>query len=40
VATHAAVSVDRSTEEILGIAARNGWRAIELPRGPNRVIEF
>jgi hypothetical protein len=39
-ATHAAVSVDRSREEILALAQREGWRAIELPRGPNRVIEF
>lgn len=40
VATHAAVSVDRSRAEILALARREGWRAIELPRGPNHVIEF
>ena len=40
VATHAAISVDRSKEEIYAIAKREGWRAIELPRGPNNVIEF
>ncbi|MFN5156007.1 MAG: hypothetical protein ACK5Y7_02935 [Betaproteobacteria bacterium] len=40
VATHAAVSVDRSRAEILALARREGWRAIELPRGTNHVIEF
>lgn len=40
VATHAAVSVDRSREAIQAIARREGWRAVELSRGPNRVIEF
>ena len=39
-ATHAAISIDRSAQEIFAIARREGWRAIELPRGPNRVIEF
>ncbi|MEN9418103.1 MAG: hypothetical protein RI988_1723 [Pseudomonadota bacterium] len=39
-ATHAAVSVARSREEIFTLARREGWRTIELPRGPNRVIEF
>lgn len=39
-ATHAAVSVARRREEILALAQREGWRAVELPRGPNRVIEF
>lgn len=39
-ATHAAVSVTRSRGEILALASREGWRAIELPRGPNNVIEF
>ncbi len=40
VATHAAVSVQRSRQEILALARREGWRAIELPRGPHQVIEF
>ena len=40
VATHAAVSVSRSKEEILSLAQREGWRAIELSRGSFRVIEF
>lgn len=40
VATHAAVSVDRSKEDILNLAEREGWRAIELSRGAFRVIEF
>ncbi len=39
-ATHAAVSVPRSTEEILALAAREGWRALELSRGRFRVVEF
>lgn len=39
-ATHAAVSVERDRHEIEAVARREGWRAIELPRGPNRVIEF
>ena len=39
-ATHAAVSIDRSRAEIFAYAKREGWRAIELPRGPNNVIEF
>ena len=30
VTTHAAVSVDRSTDEIIALASREGWRAIEL----------
>lgn len=38
--THAAVSVERSEEEIFALARREGWRAIKLPRGPNDVIEF
>ncbi len=40
VATHATVSVDRSKEEILSLAKREGWQAIELSRGSFRVIEF
>jgi len=39
-ATHAAVSVERSESEILALAAREGWRAIRLPRGGFDVIEF
>src|SRR5262245_62447458 len=39
-ATHAAVSVDLDREAIFAIARREGWRAVELPRGPNRVIEL
>src|SRR5262249_14881192 len=39
-ATHAAVSVDLTKAEIMAIAAREGWRAIELSRGSNNVIEF
>ncbi|MCC6303123.1 MAG: hypothetical protein IT489_10035 [Gammaproteobacteria bacterium] len=40
VATHAAVSVDRTREEILALGRRHGWRAIELSRGSFNVIEF
>lgn len=40
VATHATVSVDRSMEEVVALAQREGWRAIELSRGSFRVIEF
>jgi hypothetical protein len=39
-ATHATVSVDRTIEEVLAIAAREGWTAIPLSRGPFDVIEF
>ena len=39
-ATHVALSTERSEEEILACAEREGWRAIRLPRGPNDVIEF
>lgn len=39
-ATHAAISVQRTREEIFTIAQREGWRAIELSRGSNMVIEF
>ena len=39
-ATHVAMSVDRTRAEIHAIAQREGWRAIELSRGANRVIEF
>ena len=39
-ATHAAVSVDRSVEEIRAVAEREGWRAIQLSRGPFDVVEL
>ena len=39
-ATHAAVSVALSTARIVALARREGWRAVELSRGWNRVIEF
>lgn len=38
--THATISIQRSTPEILAIAQREGWRALELSRGSFRVIEF
>jgi hypothetical protein len=38
--THAAVSVAMSTHEILALARREAWRAIELSRGWNHVVEF
>src|SRR5262245_25281655 len=40
VATHAALSVARSKEEILELAARAGWHAVPLSRGSFNVIEF
>jgi len=40
VATHAAVSVTRSKDEIFALGQREGWRAIELSRGAFDVIEF
>lgn len=39
-ATHATVSVDRTVEEVLAIAARESWTAIPLSRGPFDVIEL
>lgn len=39
-ATHVALSVERSAADIHAIARREGWRAIELSRGTNQVIEF
>lgn len=39
-ATHAAISIDRSREEILTLARDNKWRALELSRGSFNVIEF
>ena len=38
--THAAISVQRTREEVFELAAQVGWRAIELPRGSFNVIEF
>lgn len=40
IATHAAISVNRSREEILALADRESWRAVELSRGGFSVIEF
>jgi hypothetical protein len=40
VATHATVSVNRSSEEIFALCAREGWRAVELSRGAFNVIEL
>jgi hypothetical protein len=39
-ATHIALSVSRSEEEILALARREGWRALRLSRGSNDVIEL
>lgn len=39
-AIHAAISVERDRAAIFALAAREGWRAVELSRGPNKVIEF
>lgn len=38
--THATVSVRRSVDEIHALAAREGWRAVQLSRGSFDVIEF
>ncbi len=38
-ATHAALSVDRSEDEIRAIAERAGWRALSCDRGSFRVVE-
>ncbi len=38
-ATHAAISVDRSEEEIKAVAEREGWRAVRCNRGPFDVVE-
>ena len=40
VTTHAAVSVNRGKDEIMALAVREGWRAVELSRGSFDVIEF
>lgn len=39
-ATHAAISIKRSREEIFQVAKLQGWKALELPRGGFNVIEF
>ena len=39
VATHATVSLDRTVAEIQGIANAQGWRAVQLSRGPFDVVE-
>lgn len=39
-ATHAAISINRSRDEIFGAAEVLGWKALELPRGGFNVIEF
>jgi hypothetical protein len=39
-ATHAAISINRSREEIFKVAETHGWRALELHRGGFNVIEF
>jgi hypothetical protein len=39
-ATHAAISIDRSTKAILGISDDNGWKALELSRGSFNVTEL
>lgn len=38
--THAAISINRSREEIFNVAATHNWKALELPRGGFNVIEF
>lgn len=38
--THATVSVRRTKQEIQALAAREGWRAVQLSRGSFDVIEF
>jgi hypothetical protein len=39
-ATHAAISVDKTEDELRSIAEREGWRALHCDRGPFRVVEF
>ncbi len=39
-ATHAAISIKRTREEIYTFAKEAGWRALELSRGEFNVIEF
>lgn len=38
-AVHAALSVDRTEDEIRSVAAREGWRAARCDRGSFRVVE-
>lgn len=38
--THAAVSVERTEEEIFALGKREGWRAVKLDRGGFEVIEL
>ena len=38
-ATHAALSVERSEDEIRAVADREGWRAVRCERGPFSVVE-
>jgi hypothetical protein len=38
-ATHAAVSVERTEDEIRAVAEREGWRAVRCSRGPFDVVE-
>ena len=38
-ATHAALSVDRTEDEIRSVAEREGWRAVRCDRGSFSVIE-
>jgi catechol 2,3-dioxygenase-like lactoylglutathione lyase family enzyme len=40
VATHLTLTVERTVDEVLAIADREGWRAKVVSRGPNDVIEF
>ena len=39
-AVHAAISIDKTKEDIEAIGAREGWRTKEFRRGSFRVIEF
>lgn len=39
-ATHAAISIDRTVAEIRDVAEREGWRAVQLSRGPFDVVEL
>src|ERR687891_700250 len=38
-ATHVALSVERTEEEIKAVAEREGWRAVRCERGPFAVVE-
>lgn len=39
-ATHATVSVGCTVERIMELAGREGWRAVQLSRGPHDVVEL